>query len=280
VKERTLEIERQRDHIAEINKEMTDSIQYAQHIQSAVLPDEETIKSRLNDYFILFKPRDIVSGDFYWVSTKGKSTIVVAADCTGHGVPGAFMSMLGVSLLNEIVASNDRFTAADILNQLREDIKQTLSQTGKRDEAKDGIDMSLCIIDSGDLSAQFAGAYNPLCLVSNNEMIVYKGDKMPIGIHFIKEYHFSNTLFQLKDGDVFYMFSDGYADQFGGPEHKKFKSCNLRDLLLQIHKQPMSEQKAKLEKTIEEWKGNDAQVDDIMVMGVRINAEWFREKGS
>jgi ligand-binding sensor domain-containing protein/serine phosphatase RsbU (regulator of sigma subunit) len=278
VKERTMEVERQRDHIAEINKEITDSILYAQHIQSAVLPDEETIKSRLNDYFILFKPRDIVSGDFYWVSTKGKRTIVVAADCTGHGVPGAFMSMLGVSLLNEIVASNDGFTAADMLNQLREDIKQTLSQTGKRDEAKDGIDMSLCIIDSEDFSAQFAGAYNPLCLVSNNEMIVYKGDKMPIGIHFTKEYHFSNNNFQLKDGDVFYMFSDGYADQFGGPEHKKFKSCNLRDLLLQIHQQPMSEQKAILEKTIEEWKGNDAQVDDIMVMGVRVSASWFKGK--
>jgi ligand-binding sensor domain-containing protein/serine phosphatase RsbU (regulator of sigma subunit) len=280
VKERTLEIERQRDHIAEINKEITDSIQYAQHIQSAVLPDEDIISSRLNDYFILFKPRDIVSGDFYWVSTKGKKTIVVAADCTGHGVPGAFMSMLGISLLNEIVTSGDGLTAADILNQLREDIKRTLSQTGKSDEAKDGMDMSLCIIDTEDFMTQFAGAYNPLCLVSNDVMIVYKGDKMPIGIHFTREYHFTNHVFQLKDGDVFYMFSDGYADQFGGPERKKFKSCNLRDLLLTIHKKPMPEQKAILDKTIEDWKGNEAQVDDIMVMGVRINTAWFKEKKS
>ncbi|MBN1416654.1 MAG: SpoIIE family protein phosphatase [Bacteroidales bacterium] len=271
VKERTLEIERQRDHIAEINREITDSIMYAQRIQAAVLPDEETIKSHLKDYFILFKPRDIVSGDFYWISTKGKKIIVVAADCTGHGVPGAFMSMLGVSLLNEIVTTLDTFTAANILNQLRENIKQTLSQTGKKDEAKDGMDMALCIIDTETLEGQFAGAYNPLLLVTNNEMIVYKGDKMPIGIHFSKEYHFTNNLFQLHAGDIIYMFSDGYADQFGGPDHKKFKTNNFREMLLEIHSKSMDEQKKILDDTIEEWRGDDDQVDDIMVMGVRIS---------
>lgn len=270
VKERTLEIERQRDHIANINREITDSIMYAQRIQSAVLPEEETIRSMLNDYFILFKPRDIVSGDFYWVNKKDNKSIIVAADCTGHGVPGAFMSMLGVSLLNEIVASLQTFTAAEILNQLREYIKQTLSQTGKRDEAKDGMDLALCIIDHKKSEAQFAGAYNPLWFVTNGEMIIYKGDKMPIGIHIGRENPFTNNTFSLKKGDIIYMFSDGYADQFGGQEYKKFKSGNFRELLLEIHSKPMPEQKEILNRTIEDWKGDTAQIDDILVIGFRI----------
>jgi ligand-binding sensor domain-containing protein/serine phosphatase RsbU (regulator of sigma subunit) len=271
VKERTLEIERQRDHIAEINREITDSIMYAQRIQAAVLPDPETIKSLLKDYFILFKPRDIVSGDFYWFSKKGNKIIAVAADCTGHGVPGAFMSMLGVSLLNEIITTNETLTAGEILNQLREYIKYTLSQTGKKDEAKDGMDMALCIIDYANHEAQFAGAYNPLWLVTKDEMVVYKGDKMPIGIHIANEYNFANNIISINDGDVLYMFSDGYADQFGGPEFKKFKSGSFRDLLLQIHKKPMEEQKEILDRTIEEWRGDGPQIDDIMVMGIRVS---------
>ena len=273
VKERTLEIARQRDHIAEINREITDSIMYAQRIQAAVLPEHETIKTLLTDYFILFKPRDIVSGDFYWFSKKGSKIIAVAADCTGHGVPGAFMSMLGVSLLNEITTTLETFTAAEILDQLREYIKYTLSQTGKKDEAKDGMDMALCIIDPVKHEAQFAGAYNPLWLVTKDEMIVYKGDKMPIGIHIANEYKFANNVISLNNGDVLYMFSDGYADQFGGPESKKFKSGSFRDLLLQIHKKSMEEQREILDRTIEEWRGDGPQIDDIMVMGIRINYE-------
>ena len=272
VKERTLEIARQRDHIAEINREITDSILYAQRIQAAVLPDQETIGSMIRDYFILFKPRDIVSGDFYWFSKKGSKIIAVAADCTGHGVPGAFMSMLGVSLLNEIIAECETtFTAADILNQLREYIKYTLSQTGKKDEAKDGMDMALCVIDMANHEAQFAGAYNPLWHVTHHEMVVYKADKMPIGIHIANEYTFKNNIFQVNDGDVLYMFSDGYADQFGGPEYKKFKSGNFRDLVFEIHEKSMEEQKEILFRTIEEWRGDGPQIDDIMVMGIKIN---------
>jgi ligand-binding sensor domain-containing protein/serine phosphatase RsbU (regulator of sigma subunit) len=270
VKERTLEIERQRDHIAEINREITDSIVYAQRIQSAVLPDEDTMRPLLKDYFILFKPRDIVSGDFYWVNAKGNKTIVVAADCTGHGVPGAFMSMLGVSLLNEIIASTESHTAADILNQLRINIKSTLSQTGKRNEAKDGMDLALCIIDTDNRLLQYAGAYNPLLVISGGEMTVYKADKMPIGIHIAGERPFTNHKISIQQGDLLYMFSDGYADQFGGPEYRKFKSGNFRDLLLHIHQKPMSEQKEILEKTIEDWKGEESQIDDIMVMGIRL----------
>lgn len=274
VKERTLEIARQRDHIAEINREITDSILYAQRIQAAVLPDQETIRSLFSDFFILFKPRDIVSGDFYWFSKKGSKIIAVAADCTGHGVPGAFMSMLGVSLLNEIIAECETtFTAADILNKLREYIKYTLSQTGKKDEAKDGMDMALCVIDSATREAQFAGAYNPLWHVTLHEMVVYKADKMPIGIHIANEYRFTNNAFKVNDGDVLYMFSDGYADQFGGLENKKFKSGAFRDLVLEIHDKTMEEQKEILDRRIEEWKGDGPQIDDIMVMGIRIHIQ-------
>jgi ligand-binding sensor domain-containing protein/serine phosphatase RsbU (regulator of sigma subunit) len=269
VKERTQEIQRQRDHIAEINREITDSIMYAQRIQSAVLPDESYISQHLKEYFILFKPRDIVSGDFYWVNSKDSKTIIVAADCTGHGVPGAFMSMLGVSLLNEITSSSKDYSAADILNELRDNVKSTLSQTGKKDEAKDGMDLALCIIDNNNRKAQYAGAYNPLLLVKNGEMIVLKADKMPIGIHIANEKPFTNNDFIIDKGDVIYMFSDGYADQFGGPENKKFKSCNFRDLLFQNHQKPMAEQKEILEQVFNSWKGNYAQIDDILVIGFR-----------
>lgn len=269
VRERTMEIQRQRDQIAEINREITDSIMYAQRIQSAVLPDPDYISNYLEDYFILFKPRDIVSGDFYWVTSKDSRTIIVAADCTGHGVPGAFMSMLGVSLLNEITSSSINYTAADILNELRENVKKTLSQTGKKDEAKDGMDLALCIIDKTSGKAQYAGAYNPLLLVKNGEMIVFKADKMPIGIHIANEKPFTNNDFMLEKGNVIYMFSDGYADQFGGPENKKFKSCNFRDLLFEHHRKPMAEQKEILEQAFYNWKGENAQIDDILVIGFR-----------
>lgn len=270
VKERTREIEKQRDHISEINRSITDSILYAQRIQSAVLPDSQLVSKLLGDYFIFFKPRDIVSGDFYWVNRKGHATIVVVADCTGHGVPGAFMSMLGVSLLNEIVNSSSWLNASDILNQLRSQVKKTLSQTGKKAEAKDGMDLALCILDFQTRQAQFAGAYNPLLLIRNGEANLLKPDKMPIGIHIAEEKPFTCQTFELLDGDRLYMFSDGYADQFGGPEMKKFKSGNFRDLLLQGHLLPMDEQKTRLAETIDDWKGKSTQIDDILVMGIHI----------
>jgi len=270
VSERTAEIERQRDHIAEINRSITDSIMYAQRIQSAVLPEEDLIRKVLGEFFILFKPRDIVSGDFYWISSKGSKIIFVVADCTGHGVPGAFMSMLGVSLLNEIVTSSDSFTAADILNQLRNNLKRTLSQTGKANEARDGIDLTLFMINPERKEAQFAGAYNPLLLVSGNEMTVFKGDKMPIGIHLAQEKPFTNHVFPVASGDMIYMYSDGYADQFGGPLQKKFNSIRFRELLQQIHREPLDVQKNILNSNFENWKGDKPQIDDILVTGIKI----------
>jgi serine phosphatase RsbU (regulator of sigma subunit) len=270
VKERTIEIEKQRDKIAEQNREITSSIVYAQRIQSAVLPDEEYTHNILPQHFILFKPRDIVSGDFYWMTEKGKYILISAADCTGHGVPGAFMSMLGVSLLNEIVNIKKELAANEILESLRVNIKETLSQRGKKDEARDGMDIALCILDFDNLTAQFSGAYNPLLLIRNSEQIIFKGDKMPIGIHVGKEKPFTNHDFKLAKGDMIYMYSDGYADQFGGPEEKKFKSCSFRELLLKIHNDPLEKQKQILDKTISEWQGNLNQIDDILVIGIRV----------
>ncbi len=270
VKERTIEIEKQRDKIAEQNREITDSIMYAQRIQSAVLPDVEYTNSILPQHFIFFKPRDIVSGDFYWMTETANDVIVAVADCTGHGVPGAFMSMLGVSLLNEIINVNRDHTANKILETLRKNIKQTLSQRGKKDETRDGMDIALCIINFNERKVQFSGAYNSLLLVRNSEHTIFKGDKMPIGIHVGKEKPFTNYNFKIFKGDMIYLYTDGYADQFGGPEEKKFKSVSFRQLLLDIHNKPLEEQQQILDKTFEDWRGNLNQIDDILVMGIRV----------
>ncbi len=270
VKERTIEIEKQRDKIAEQNREITDSIMYAQRIQSAVLPDIEYTRSILPQHFIFFKPRDIVSGDFYWMTETARDIIVAVADCTGHGVPGAFMSMLGVSLLNEIINVDKEHIASEILESLRKDIKQTLSQKGRKDETRDGMDIALCIINFDELKVQFSGAYNSLLLVRNSEQLIFKGDKMPIGIHVGKEKPFTNHNIKISGGDMLYLFTDGYADQFGGPEEKKFKSVTFRQLLQDIHNKPLEEQRQILDKTLEDWRGNLSQIDDILVMGIRV----------
>jgi ligand-binding sensor domain-containing protein/serine phosphatase RsbU (regulator of sigma subunit) len=270
VKERTIEIEKQRDKIADQNREITDSIMYAQRIQSAVLPDIEYTRSILPQHFIFFKPRDIVSGDFYWMTQTVKDVVVAVADCTGHGVPGAFMSMLGVSLLNEIINVDNKHTASEILESLRKNIKQTLSQKGKKDETRDGMDIALCIINFKERKVQFSGAYNSLLLVRNSEQLIFRGDKMPIGIHVGKEKPFTNYNIKISRGDMLYLYTDGYADQFGGPEEKKFKSVSFRQLLLDIHNKPLEEQRQILDKTLEDWRGNLSQIDDILVMGIRV----------
>ena len=204
------------------------------------------------------------------MTEKANKAVVVVADCTGHGVPGAFMSMLGVSLLNEIINVNKELTAAQILDSLRKYIKQTLSQKGKKDEARDGMDIALCIIDFQGRKVQFSGAYNSLLLIRDSEQIVFKGDKMPIGIHVGEEKSFTNHNFEIVKGDMLYMFTDGYADQFGGPEEKKFKSLTFRQLLSEVHNKPLEEQKQIVDRTFEEWRGNLSQIDDILVMGIQI----------
>jgi serine phosphatase RsbU (regulator of sigma subunit) len=277
VKERTEEVVKQkdeillqRDEIAEKNKSITDSIEYAKRIQTAVLPSKEFEEEVLPEHFILFRPRDIVSGDFYWFTKKDNLLIITAADCTGHGVPGAFMSMLGVSFLNEIVNKHDIRHASEILNHLRSDVKKTLSQTGKEGEAKDGMDIALVIVDLENMKMQYAGAYNPMYMYRNNELMEFKGDRNPIGIYVKEKDSFTNNEIDLQKGDVFYIFSDGYEDQFGGENGDKFKSKNFKIFLQEIHQKPMSEQRELLNTNIENWRGKWEQVDDIIVLGVRI----------
>ncbi|MBK7133772.1 MAG: SpoIIE family protein phosphatase [Bacteroidales bacterium] len=263
VKERTAEIEAQKE-------EITSSIEYASRIQMAMLPEEEHFKSFFSDHFIIFKPRDIVSGDFYWIGETEKQIFFTVADCTGHGVPGAFMSTLGISTLNEIITNNSDLQANTVLGLLREKIKTSLHQTGKEGEAADGMDISFCIINKSKKVLQYSGAYNPLFIFQGGEFKEYKADRMPIGIYYGEKKAFTNYEINLKKGDAIYIFSDGYADQFGGPDGVKYKSANLKKLLADNYYRPMSEQKAIIEKELENWKGSADQVDDITMIGIRI----------
>jgi len=269
LEEQNIEIKQQRDKIFQQKQEITDSIQYASRIQNAILPPSSML-DKLQDHFILYKPRDIVSGDYYWMTLKDNKTIVVAADCTGHGVPGAFMSMLGISFMNEIVNKSDTTQANQILNQLRGNVISSLGQTGEEGEAQDGMDLALCVIDTSAMKIQYSGAYNPLYIIRNNELLEYKPDKMPIGIHTEKDNSFSNHDIDVEIGDALYLFSDGYVDQFGGSRQKKFLTKNFKELLLRINKKPMKDQKEILDGTIREWMGGVEQIDDILVMGLRI----------
>ncbi len=270
VKERTAEIERQKNEIAAQQKEIMDSIHYAQRIQNAILPKTQMIKELLPENFILFLPRDIVSGDFYWMKNIGDHVIFAAADCTGHGVPGAFMSMLGVSFLNEIVSKGNKLTASSILEDLRNLVKTTLEQTGKENEQKDGMDIALLIYNKKTRVCQYSGAYNPLYIIRKSELIEVKADRMPIGIYIVDEKKFSNHELKLQKNDCLYVFSDGFADQIGGEKGKKLLTKTMKNFLVEIHTEPMSRQKEILDKRLKEWMGNYQQVDDILMAGLRI----------
>lgn len=263
------EIEAQRDHIAKQNEEMTQSIEYAKRIQTAVMPKAEQINAILPEHFIFFRPRDIVSGDFYWMTKKDNKIIVAAADCTGHGVPGAFMSMLGISFLNEIVKVRNETKPDLILNHLRDSIKSTLAQTGKEGESKDGMDIALCTIDLEAKKIEFAGAYNPLYLVRNGELIEVKADKMPVGIHMVEKESFTYNVMNFVKNDCIYIFSDGYVSQFGGDGGRTYKSVPFKKLLAIISEKPMEKQGEMLEQEFDEWRGYNHQVDDLLVIGIR-----------
>jgi serine phosphatase RsbU (regulator of sigma subunit) len=247
-----------------------ESIRYAQRIQNAVLPPAEVMESMLPEHFILYKPRDIVSGDYYWMTQIGSKTIIVVADCTGHGVPGAFMSMLGITLLNQTVKNHELMHANEILDELRENIILSLRQDTTLGATKDGMDMSLLIFDFEKSELEFAGANNPLYVIRNNELIVLEADKMPVGIHIGDGRNFNRKEFKIEKSDRFYAFSDGYVDQFGGDQNKKFLRRNFADLLMKIHQKPMNEQKKILEQTVDSWRGNLEQIDDILVMGLQV----------
>jgi sigma-B regulation protein RsbU (phosphoserine phosphatase) len=252
------------------NKEITSSILYARRIQHALLPTSMELKKLLPSNFILSKPRDIVSGDYYWVAAKDDKIIIAVSDCTGHGVPGAFMSILGVSFLNEILNKAVTVRANEILNQLTGQVIKSLHQTGKFDEARDGMEMAMCILDYTKQKLQFSGAFRPLYLVRDNELTEYKGDYMPVGIYEKEDQSFTNTEIFFKKGDIIYLFTDGYIDQFGGNERKKFMVENFKKLLINIHNKPLQEQKIALEKNYEEWRGENDQVDDILILGIKL----------
>jgi serine phosphatase RsbU (regulator of sigma subunit) len=278
VKERTKQIEKQKEEIEAQsrkisiqNKEITDSIHYAKRIQTAVMPDSKAIESLLQEHFVLFRPKDIVSGDFFWLKKINNKVIIAAADCTGHGVPGGFLSMLGISFLNEISAINKDIKASDILDILKLKIKSTLTPEGHDEfETKDGMDIALCIIDFNSKKLQFAGANNPLYIIRDNIIIDYSADKMPIGAYMGEKELFTNNEIDLQTNDCIIMFSDGYRDQFGGADSKRMKTSGFRKILLDINKHPMKKQKELLEQYYDNWKGENEQLDDIMVFGIKI----------
>ena len=267
------ELQLQRDIALKSKQEIIDSINYAKRIQKAIFPSQEDVSAVLQEYFILLKPRNIVSGDFYWIKKIKNFNIVAVADCTGHGVPGAFMSMLGTSLLNEIVSPRSLDSASEILNRLRYKVKKSLRQKGAENEAKDGMDIALYIVNTETLELQYAGAYNPLYIIRDHpeaEIETLKADRQPIAIHLIEK-EFTNHTFQLQKNDCLYSFSDGYADQFGGEQGRKFKSKKFKEVLLANYQKPMNEQKNILKKTIENWMGKKhEQLDDIIVLGMRV----------
>lgn len=272
IENKNILITEQRDIALKQKQEITDSIQYAQRIQEAILPDKQLFINDIDDYFILFKPKDIVSGDFYWMTKVDEKLIIVAADCTGHGVPGAFMSMLGVTFLNEIVNKDRVLQANKILNRLRNKVIDSLHQKDR--ETKDGMDISLTVIDPSKNEMQYAGAYNSLYVIDsdteNKQIKKIKADRMPIGIHLKMDEEFTNHIIQYKKGDVVFMFSDGFMDQFGGENGRKLKSKRFQELLLTVHEKPMIEQKNILDNFLKKWKGELDQLDDILIIGMKL----------
>ena len=287
------EIELQSKLVEEKNKDITDSIEYASTIQSAILPTKEFMNKLLAEHFVLFKPRDIVSGDFYWINKVTDTKIViVAADCTGHGVPGAFMSMIGNSLLNEIILEKGIAEADQILNRLKAGIIKALKQDGSEGQAKDGMDIALAVYDRETSMVEFAGANNPIYITSERStfeladgrilepvitnkaqtknLFEIKGDKQPIGYQSERNHPFTSHQFKVQKGEAFFLFTDGYADQFGGPKGKKFMYKSFKKLILALQEKSMPEQERILNKTIEEWSAGLEQVDDICIAGVRI----------
>jgi serine phosphatase RsbU (regulator of sigma subunit) len=257
----------QRDQISYQKRHIEDSIMYAKRIQTALIPSLELFSDKL-EHFVLYKPLAIVSGDFYWVSTQSNPQVIISADCTGHGVPGAFMSMLGVTMLNEIVNGKHILMPDQIIENLRQGIIKSLKQVAEEDSIKDGMDIAVCAVDFDNNILWFAGANNPLYLVRNGELIHYRGDKMPVAIHYRME-PFTLHKIDLQKGDAFYVFSDGYADQFGGPQQKKFMSMQLRETLVAMACLPMLKQGEKLNEIFEEWRGDGPQIDDVTMIGVR-----------
>jgi serine phosphatase RsbU (regulator of sigma subunit) len=257
----------QRDQIGYQKRHIEDSIMYAKRIQTALIPSLELFSDKL-EHFVLYKPLAIVSGDFYWLSAQSNPQVIISADCTGHGVPGAFMSMLGVTLLNEIVNGKHILIPDQIIENLRQGIIKSLKQVAEEDSIKDGMDIAVCVVDFDKNILWYAGANSPLYLVRGGKLIHYRADKMPVAIHYKME-PFTLHKIDLQRGDAFYIFSDGFADQFGGPKQKKFMSLQLRETLVAMAGKPMLQQGKELNEIFEEWRGDGPQIDDMTLIGIR-----------
>ena len=289
IETKSFELKDAMEHIQFQNKSILQSINYAQRIQDAMLPKQMGMQTILPESFIFFRPRDVVSGDFYWFYDVGRQIngvkneklegkiqrrkiFISAVDCTGHGVPGAFMSMLGFNLLNDIVRSGIH-DSDKILNNLHNGIRKSLNQDETQN--RDGMDMALCVIDPIAKIMEFSGAQNPLMYIQDKQLYRVKANKFPVGGFQLDDHNFTKHIINLDKPATFYIFSDGFTDQFGGPQGRKFMAMNFRNLLFEIHEMPMSEQQKILELVLTEWMGNHEQTDDVLVIGFRIDLDQF-----
>ena len=270
IKKQHEDVLRQKNIISKKNEEITADLRYSQRIQEAILPNDEFIREVLPQHFIINIPKNIVSGDFYWLEKTDNKAIIAVADCTGHGVSGALMHMMGIVFLNEIVKKKEINEPAEIMGELRNYVMSSLHQTGKFGEAQDGMDLTLCIIDFDTCKLKFVGANNPLYVINNSGLKEIKGDRMPVGINLNYDKPFTTHEIELQKGDTLYMFTDGYADQFGGEKGKKFRYKYFKELLISISNSSMQKQKEIIEQTFYKWKGEHEQVDDVLIMGFKI----------
>jgi serine phosphatase RsbU (regulator of sigma subunit) len=261
------EVELQKIIVEEKNHEILDSIRYARHIQDAILPPVKMVEEHLKECFVLYKPKDIVAGDFYWMELKNDKVYFAAADCTGHGVPGAMVSVMCSNALSKVVRETSLEEPGRILDMTVTVLEEQFSKS--ETEIRDGMDLALCCLDIPNGSLHYAGANNPLYLIRGGELTEIKGDSQPVG-HFAGRKSFTTHVVQLQRGDCIYIFTDGYADQFGGPKGKKYKYKPFKELLLTHYEKPMAEQRVLLGEAIDQWRGELEQVDDICVMGLRV----------
>jgi serine phosphatase RsbU (regulator of sigma subunit) len=262
-------IEKQKIELEIRDKNITDSLVYAQRIQEALLPSREYFRKHFKDSFILFRPKDIVSGDFYWIGEKGDKIFIVGADCTGHGVPGALLSMIGLEIIERAINEDNIENPSEVLAALNKGLEKTFSREKNIGTIiRDGMDIALCIIDRKKKKAEYSGAFLPLYLIRDNSLIEIKGDKLIIGMN-PDGISYTNHEIDLLEDDILYLFSDGYIDQFGGKENKKFMYRRFRYLLTTINRFPLNDQEAILEDNIKTWMAGNPQLDDIMVIGFK-----------
>lgn len=265
----TTEAREQRAMIELAHQDLTASIRYSQRIQHAVLPKEDGLAGHVAEHFVLLRPKDIVSGDFHWCLHMQGRTVIAAADCTGHGVPGALMSILGSSLLRKVVVDEGELRPAMILNRLRAGMINVLNQQ-QEEGPKDGMDMALCVVDHEAGEVRYAGANNPLYRVREGELLEVRADRMPVGQHFVDEVPFAEHVLPVASGDMFYLCSDGYQDQFGGIDGKRFGRTRMKELLAQVATYPVHEQQRRLTQALELWQQDRPALDDVLVLGFRL----------